>query len=154
MRKAMQSDRWLTTALLTGGIFTSFIGIAHIFMPQQGYDSSIPLGMPPEIRDHFYYLATYAICAFLLTLGFISIYTSQIKYPRISFVICLALGVLWISRTVLEIKYPVHLHLFFLNNPSPVLLPVIAFIACTYSLGALSYVIRRNKKTAHANIIE
>jgi hypothetical protein len=152
--KAMQAHRWLTMTLLIGGIFTTIIGIAHIFMPALGYNSSVSSGMRPEIRDHFYYLATYAICAFLLTLGFISIYISQINYPRVSFVVCFALSVLWVGRMVLEWKYPVHLKLFFLEDPTMVLLPVITFIAGTYSLGVLSYVMRWKSQTAHANIIE
>jgi hypothetical protein len=141
----MQADRWLKIALRIGGLFTLFIGIAHIFMPDLGYEPSVPLSMAPVIRDHFYYLATYAICGFLLTLGIISIYASKIKYIRVSLFICIVLSVLWIGRTILEIKYPVHVKLFFLDIPTVALLPVIMFIALTYSVGSLTYLARMNR---------
>jgi hypothetical protein len=141
-----RADRWLKIALRIGGLFTLFIGIAHIFMPDLGYEPSVPLSMTPAIRDHFYYLATYAICTFLLTLGVISIYASKIKYVNVSLFICIILSVLWIGRTILEIKYPVHVKLFFLDIPTVALLPVIAFIALTYSIGSVTYLARARKQ--------
>lgn len=144
----MRSDRkksLLRSALLGGGICVTLIGIMHIFMPAMGYENTIPLSMPGEVSNHFYYLGTYAICTFLLTLGFLSIYASRIHHPDVSFVICSAFSLLWISRTVLEIIYPVRLKLFFLSVPTVVLLPLIILIATVYTGGSVSYILSRNK---------
>lgn len=144
----MKPDRkksWLRSALLIGGICVTLIGIMHIFMPAMGYENTIPLSMPSEVSNHFYYLGTYAICTFLLTLGFLSIYASRIHHADVSFVICSAFSLLWINRAVLEIIYPVRLKLFFLSVPTVVLLPLIILIATVYTGGSFSYILSRNK---------
>lgn len=141
----MRSDQILKSALLIGGIATMAIGIAHIFMPSLGYDSDVASSMSAEIRNHFYFLATYAICSFLLTLGFLSIYFSKLTYPDASFVVCAVLSVLWIARLMLELKYPVEVRLFVVDRPSTVLLPVIAAIAILYSVATVGYAVRQKQ---------
>ena len=144
----LRGEQTLRVALRIGGLLTTAIGLMHIFVPTTGYSTSIASAMQSEIRDHFYYLATYAICTFLLTLGFISIYISKIKFAHTAFVICTALGILWIGRAILEIQYPVRVSLFFLEKPTMVLLPVIIFIAATYSTGAILYMARQKNRPA------
>ena len=123
-------------ALLSGGILVSIIGVGHIFMPEFGYEKNIPASMDTEISNHFYYLGTYAICSFLLSLGIISIYLSRKNYRDISLTICSIWALLWTSRFILEIIYPVKLKLFFLTNPTQVLTPFIGLIALIYISGA------------------
>jgi hypothetical protein len=135
---AIGQNRITQYALLIGGVFVSIIGVAHIFMPALGYDKQVPLSMSTEISDHFYYLGTYAICLFLLTIGSISIYVSKKGYPDVSLTICCIFALLWIGRLILEIIYPVKLKLFFLDNPTIVLTPFIASIALIYLSGAVS----------------
>ena len=138
----MPPDRFLKVALLVGGILTTFIGVGHIFMPTHGYSSAIPSSMTSEMRDHFYYLATYAICAFLLTIGFLSIYFSQMDSPKISFVVCAVLSLLWVVRALLEFIYPVEIKIFFMDRPTVILLPVISTIAAIYTAAVINYVKR------------
>lgn len=135
----MWPDRLLKLALLSGDILATVIGVAHIFMPSLGYSSIMSSSMTTEIRDHFYYLATYAIGAFLLTLGFLSIYFSRLDYPKASLVVCAALSVLWITRAILEFAYPVEIGIFFMDRPTVVLFPVISTIAAMYSAATVSY---------------
>lgn len=147
----MNTERLLRVALLVGGLLTAMIGIGHIFMPTAGYDSSVPLAMEPVIREHFYYLGTYAICAFLLSLAFLSIYFSRLEYPRASLVVCSVLAVLWVARTILEFLYPVEIRIFFLQKPHGVLLPVIAFLAFIYSISALKSWVLGARRTNHSS---
>lgn len=127
------------STLLLGGVITITIGIAHVFMPTFGYDSQIPNAMEANISDHFYYLATYAICGFLLALGLISVYFSKLKSVKDSFVVSVLLTILWISRSVLEYFYPVEVSLFFLKSPHNVLFATILFISFLYLVGTLSF---------------
>jgi hypothetical protein len=133
----VKAEPLLRRALLIGGLITAVIGGGHIFMPTAGYDSSIPLSMEPLIRDHFYHLGTYAICGFLLSFAFLSLYFSRLAYPQASLVVCSALAVFWLVRAVFEFLYPVEIRIFFLQTPHYVLLPVIIFLAFIYSLAAL-----------------
>jgi hypothetical protein len=127
----------LRGTLFIGGLLTAVIGIGHIFMPTLGYDSSVPLAMEPAVRDHFYYLGTYAICAFLLSFALISLYFSKLEFPKASLVVCSILAVFWIARAVLEFLYPVEIKIFFLQTPHSVLMSVIVFLAFIYSFSAL-----------------
>jgi hypothetical protein len=112
-------------------------------MPTLGYEKSISGSMSKEITDHFYYLGTYAISTFLLTLGFISIYASRLKYAEVSFTLSVAFGLLWILRIFFEVIYPVQLKLFFLDKPTFILFPLISVIAMIYCFGAISYVLEK-----------
>lgn len=130
-----RNHRTLSLSLLTGGIITTIIGIAHIFMPEYGYPESISKAMEPNVGEHFYYLGTYAICGFLLTLGGLSIYFSKIKNIKNSVVVGFFLSLLWIFRAILEYIYPVDLPIFFLKAPHGALFSVILFLAICYTIG-------------------
>lgn len=120
--------------MLTGGIITMIIGFGHIFMPTAGYEDTVIFSMAPAIRDHFYYLGTYAICIFLLALGFISIYFSRIELSIHTIIISSILAILWIGRTILEFIYPVEIKIFMLQKPHNALRIVISTLALLYSI--------------------
>ncbi len=126
------------TTLLLGGLATGLIGVGHTIMPTLGYRNSVSIAMDPPIRDHFYYLATYAICAFLLSFAALSIYFSTIPANLSSLVVCSVLAAFWIVRAVLETIYPVEVPIFFLEKPHLVLFPIILLLALAYSISALS----------------
>jgi hypothetical protein len=106
-------------------------------MPSIGYDSSLSLAVAPAVREHFYYLGTYAIYVFLLSLAFLSIYFSRFEYPLASLVVGSILAVLWVTRAILEFIFPVEFKIFFLQTPHSVLLAVIVFLAFIYSISAI-----------------
>ena len=127
----------LRLSLQLGGIITMCIGLAHIFMPEFGYSEDISSSMNLNTREHFYYLGTYAIAGFLLTLGGLSVYFSRTENTKNSAVVGLFLAVLWILRAILEFLYPVELPIFLLDAPHLALLPVITFLALSYSIGVV-----------------
>lgn len=136
--KSARTRTFLGFALTAGGLITCLIGLGHAFMPTLGYDPKIPQSMAPAVRAHFYFLGTYAICAFLWSLGLLSLYFGGTSQDGAARVVCSILAALWIVRTILEILYPVDLRPFFLHSPHVVLLPVIAFLALLYSGGAVA----------------
>jgi hypothetical protein len=132
-----EKPKSLQYALLAGGITTTMIGTAHIFMPTFGYADDIPKEMSKEVGNHFYYLGTYAICGFLLTLGGLSIYFSKLENMKNSLVVSLFLALLWSLRAILEVIYPVDIPIFMLKTPHIPLLSVIIFLAFSYSIGCI-----------------
>jgi predicted anti-sigma-YlaC factor YlaD len=102
----MRSAVLVRGALLFGGAATAMIGVGHIFMPAAGYAPSIAQGMTPDVRDHFYFLGTYAICGFLLSFATLSLYFSAQRYGPASLVVCSVLAMFWSGRVVLELIYP------------------------------------------------
>jgi len=124
-------------SLKVAGVMVTAIGCMHFFMPQWGYENKIARQMPSEIAAHFYFLGTYAIGSFLLTLGGISIYVSRLNYTDLSMKTAFAFCCLWLFRFILELVYPVKLKLFFLDTPTTVLLPVIGTITVLYFIGGI-----------------
>jgi len=124
--------------LWIGGAVTLAIGVMHFFMPTWGYDSGIPMSMSAPIREHFYYLGTYAISGFLLALGSFSLYLANRKVTDVARVFSGVMLAFWILRTSLELLYPTELTLFVLERPVFVLLPTMIITALSYGLGLIA----------------
>lgn len=136
--------------MLTGGIIIMIIGIGHIFMPTTGYEDTVTFSMAPAIRNHFYYLGTYAICIFLLALGFISIYFSRIELSIHTIVISSVLAIVWTGRVIFEFIYPVDIKIFMLQKPHNALRIVISILALLYSITSFyGWTIKDNFRFQH-----
>lgn len=135
---------FVKTPLLIGGSITLLIGIGHIFMPTMGYEETIPQAMQPVIRDHFYYLATYAICSFLLAFGLLSICFSRIKFSLHTIAFSWIMALVWIARVVLEFVYPVEVRIFMLGHPHEVLRGVIVVLTLLYLIPSVYFWVGRN----------
>lgn len=130
--------RWLSTGLTIGGLIAGMIGFAHLFMPTLGYDPAVPSAMAPAVRAHFYDLGTYAISGFLLSFAALSLYFGRSCDIRSARAVCSVFALFWTARTLLELRYPVELQIFFLRSPHGVLLAVISFLAVNYSTAAIA----------------
>jgi len=128
--------KFLQISLRLGGLVTVAIGLAHLLFPGSGYSHNIPDSMPPAVRAHFYYLATYAIATFLLSIGSISVLFSRLNHVPSAVLIACVLAVLWTARFGLEILYPVEVRLFVMARPSVILLPLIGVLAAFYLASA------------------
>lgn len=121
--------------LISSGCMISLIGLAHTVFPVYGYGDDVQdfFKQSPSVADHFYYLATYAICSFLLFIGLVTIYIgaspefvkNNSKFITYYTVLSIAL---WSGRLLLEIKYPVRLSLFGITNPTNNLVIVLSLI--------------------------
>lgn len=123
--------------LLLPGMVITAIGMAHIPMPSYGYPGEVIESIAPRLRDHFYYLPIWAICAFLLGQGVLSIVfalsrdagNADIAFARV-------MALVWTARLLLEHVYPVNVPLYGIANPHAVLLPVLLGIVACYVLYA------------------
>lgn len=129
------------TGLLVSGSLIPLIGIGHIFFPVYGYDGTVQafFRQSPPIADHFYYLATWAICNFLLFMGITTIYIGwsaklRIQSPGFIRFFCLLSAVLWLLRLLLELRYPVQLSLFGIAAPTNNLIIVLSIIVAGFVL--------------------
>lgn len=104
--------------LFFGGLIPFAIGVAHLFLPSYGFDRSVLDGFSAEIRNHFVYLSLYAIASFLLCFGFFSFYMSFRPVSEATAVFNLLMVLVWGTRTLLEVLYPVELALFQVQNPT------------------------------------
>lgn len=139
--------------LIFSGSIILLIGLAHTIFPAYGYSKDVQeyFKQSPQIADHFYYLATYAICSFLLFIGLITVYigTSNTlanhnsKFIRYYSILSI---VVWSGRLILEIKYPVKLSLFGIHEPTKNLIIVLSLIVIGFIAGLFkSFTMRLNK---------
>lgn len=134
----MKAEPLIRAALLFGGAMTGVIAIGHIFLPTFGYDPAVAQSLTAPVRDHFYFLGTYAICSFLFAFAGLSLYFAfQVRNPATPLVSAL-LALVWIARFVMELIFPVALPIFFLAEPHVPLAIVTATIALSYSVAALA----------------
>jgi hypothetical protein len=123
--------------MTVGALLTGLIGIGHILMPDFGYQNIVSDSMDSSVRDHFYFLGTYAVCLFLLSFSALSLYFSKFANPMATAVVCTIMFFFWGGRAVLEFIYPVSLKIFFLSNPHIVLMPLITFLAFIYFVSTI-----------------
>lgn len=128
--------------LICSGCIISLIGLVHIIFPTYGYSDDVQdfFKQSPPIADHFYYLATYAICSFLLFIGLVTIYIgASLEFAKnnskfITYYTVLSIA-LWAGRLALEIKYPVKLSLFGIHDPTKNLVIVLSLIVIGFIVG-------------------
>ena len=127
-------EKAVARLLLIPGVPITIIGIAHIPLPLVGYDPTIASAMAESVRDHFYYLATWAICAFLLGMGALTIYFSQRGGTReATRVFAAVMLAVWLARLALEFLFPVRLSLYGVKDPGVFLPWVIATIVAGFA---------------------
>lgn len=112
------------------------IGIAHLFLPTHGYNAETVVGWSEQTKDHFLYLATYMIAAFLLTLSLLTfLYARKTPSRPVAWFATIS-TILWVVRLFLEFFFPVNVPLFFVAQPHYILMAVIGLIAASYALAS------------------
>lgn len=124
------------SSLRVAGGLLLLIGIGHMFMPEWGYAPSAIAGMSNLVAEHFYFLGTYAIGSFLLAFGIMSFVHARQPDSQSTLAFATVMALLWALRVALEFQYPVRLSIFGLQNPHPVLLPILITIAGCFGVAA------------------
>jgi hypothetical protein len=132
----LRVERW---GLRVAGTLVSLIAVGHIFMPAFGYPAAVTSSMTAPVKEHFYYLGTYAICTFLFafaTLAFYHARTAGTPAAPAGRAFSATMAVVWWLRVALEFSYPVDVPIFFLDRPHPVLVPVLLIVAIAFTAAA------------------
>lgn len=131
----LQVERW---SLRGAGTLVSLIAIGHIFMPIFGYPDTVTSGMPVPVKEHFYYLGTYAICTFLFAFATLTFYHARTAGTPAARVFSATMAAVWWLRVALEFSYPVDVPIFFLDRPHPVLVPVLLTVAIAFTAAVVA----------------
>jgi hypothetical protein len=129
----MDKRQIASRAMLTCGIAEILIAILHFLMPFQFVRGGAIAGLPADYRG-FVFHGIVAIGLCLTVFGALSIYFSQrlALGDTTARVFGLSQGVLWCGRTVTELIFPIKIPLFFLSNPTVVILPLVALLALLF----------------------
>ena len=129
----MNNEQLARKFLMAGGIAELVIAVVHFLMPLSICRSAEIAGVSAEYRS-FLFLATFAVGACMLAFGSLSIYFGRrpSRDGHAWWVFSLSQGLLWMVRAILELILPVRIPLFFLSNPTTVILPAALVIAILF----------------------
>jgi hypothetical protein len=119
--------------VFAGGVVELLIAIAHFLMPlaigQTGEISSLSIAYRNYVTH-----ATIAVGLCMVCFGVLSIYFSQkaSQGDKNAWVFVLSQAAVWTARVISELILPINVPLFFLSNPTTVILPMVFVIALLF----------------------
>ena len=121
----MNKRQWASKLLLAGGVVEILVAIIHFLMPLHFSKVNEVIELSPGYR-HFFLLGVNAIGLSVGVFGVLCIYysTKILRGDASAWAFGLSQGVLWLGRTILELIYPVSIPLFFIDNPTILVLPL------------------------------
>jgi hypothetical protein len=133
--KIMNSRKLSGILIFTGGLFELAVGILHFTWPFsflqlpnfQGIESSIRVLLLLSALAVGLCLSVFAILSFY----FSKQVKTEIKTPRI---FCISQSILWIIRLIFEILLPVRVSIYFIDNPSHLIIGGAIVIILVYLL--------------------
>jgi len=134
----MNKNQLAGRLLFGGGIAELLIAIAHFLMPLAIGQASEINGLPVAYRNYVFH-ATIAVGLCMTAFGTLSIYFSRkiSQGERAAWVFGLSQAALWTARIISELVLPVRIPLFFLSNPTTVILPMVIVIALLFLIPTL-----------------
>ncbi len=129
----MNKKRLVSNAMLVGGITEILIAVLHFLMPLQFAHTGEFAELSPEYLS-FVLHGTVAIGLCLIVFGALSIYFSPklLQGKQSAWIFGLSQGILWAGRSISELIFPVKLPLFFLSNPTVLILPLVVLLALLF----------------------
>jgi hypothetical protein len=134
----MSRHHRFVTGYSIGGAIALAIGAAHFLMPSWGYDGLVLQSIPKIPRDHFVFLGTYAIGLFLVGAGVMSLHFAMVGGSQTAKLFAALQAAFWAARVLLEVLYPSHLQIFFLNDPPAALGAISAIAFVSYSVAFIA----------------
>ncbi|MFN2150834.1 MAG: hypothetical protein ACK2T5_04495 [Anaerolineales bacterium] len=134
----MNKRKLASNLVIVGGIAELLIAVAHYLMPFAIAQAGEIANLPPAYQD-FVFHATIAVGFCMTAFGLLSIHFSRelLAGKRSAWVFCLSQGILWTARVLSELILPVRIPMFFLANPTVVILPLVVVIALLFLVPSL-----------------
>jgi hypothetical protein len=134
----MNVRRLSSIMLFFGGLMELAVGLLHFTWPFSFLQSPSFQGMDCSIRD-LVLLTALAVGLCLSVFAFLSFYFSkqvktEIKNVRI---FCISQSVLWVVRLLFEILLPVTIPIYFIENPSTIIIVGVIGIILAFSTPAV-----------------
>jgi hypothetical protein len=124
--------------LLYSGIVELLVAALHFLMPFAIRQAAEISGLPVAYRNYVFH-ATIAVGLCMACFGVLSIYFSQkaSQGDKTARVFALSQAVLWAARVISELILPINVPLFFLSNPTTVILPMVTVITILFFVPTL-----------------
>jgi hypothetical protein len=136
----MDKKQLTSKLLLAGGIAEILIAVLHFLMPLQFSQTGEFANLSDDYRN-FVLLATLAIGLCVGIYGILCIYFSRklLKGEATAWVFGISQAALWSGRTILELILPVKIPLFFLSNPTILVLPLSILLTLLFLVPLITF---------------
>jgi len=144
----MNNNQLAGRFLLCGGIVELFVAAFHFLMPFTISQAAEISGLPIVYRNYVFHV-TIAIGLCMTCFGLLSIYFSlkAAQGHETAWGFALSQAALWTARIISELILPIKAPLFFLSNPTAVILPMVTVIALLFLVPTLILWSARQGKT-------
>jgi hypothetical protein len=127
-------SRWL----LIAGIIEAVAGLSHFALPHFAYQSK-GFSLLDQNEVGFVTAGVFSVGILLMTFGSLTVYLSLREDTSTEVLLYYAItqSILWLMRIVIEIAYPIKIHLFLINQPTVILLPLFIFEFLLFTTAAM-----------------
>lgn len=144
-------NKWVKKILIIAGIVEIVMGLAHFAMPYFAYQSR---GFIFLHRDELNFI-TLCVCAvgiLLIAFGILTVFFSLQTELSDKLILYYAVikSFLWSARIILEILYPVKIPLFYIEQPTTAIMPLLIFEWLLFVFSAVLIILNRNKMSNKA----
>lgn len=114
-----------TRLFLTAGMVEVIAGLLHFAMPYFALQSK-GFSFLDQNEVSFVTAGVFSVGILLMAFGALTAYLSSSENTSTKILLCLGVtnSVLWLARIVIEIAYPIKIPLFFIRQPTVILLPL------------------------------
>ncbi|MCP4539665.1 MAG: hypothetical protein GY832_21215 [Chloroflexi bacterium] len=152
----MNRKQLASRTMLTGGIVEILIAILHFLMPLEFARAGAIAELPTEYRD-FVLHGIVAVGLCLTVFGALSIYFSRklLLGDTTAWTLGISQGILWSGRTITELIFPIKVPLFFISNPTSLILPLVALLALLYLVPLMmckETLFRKENRATHSTL--
>ncbi|MBI5952864.1 MAG: hypothetical protein HY865_14500 [Chloroflexi bacterium] len=119
--------------ILYGGIVELLVAALHFIMPFSIGQAAEINKLPIDYRNYVFH-ATIAVGLCMMCFGMLSIYFSRKAShgDKNAWVFAMSQAALWTTRAISELILPIKVPLFFLSNPTTVILPMVIVIVLLF----------------------
>lgn len=119
---------WTRRILLIAGVVEIVVGLSHFAMPYYAYQAKGFTLLNQDERN-FITLCVFAVGILLMAFGILTVFFS-LRFEAVNEMLLyyvIIKSVLWLGRIILEISYPVKVALFYIGQPTMVVMPLLIF---------------------------
>ncbi len=122
------NGQWIPRAILWAGVIEVLVGAMHFLMPPFVFRSAGFVSLSASEAD-FVRLILFALGFLLVALGSLTVVVSlhQEEWHGLLLPLLTIQSLLWCARIGIEVHYPVAVPLFFLDQPTTLVMPLLVF---------------------------
>ena len=136
----MNNKRLASNLVVAGGVVELIIALLHFVWHIQLVQTGEFARLSTDYIN-FIVLNCIAVGLCLTIFGVLSIYSAQglLTSKKWAWFYGISQGILWIIRALLEVVFPVHIPLFFVNNPTLLVLPLTVLLGLLFLISTLDF---------------